>query len=322
MKITFLLAGLGVLASLASAIAQPVLRSEVAVVSDIVTVGDFYSEAGIVSRKPLFRSPDLGKSGTVNAEIVAKRARAAGLTEAGTNGLREVVVKRLSLAYNADRLKAVVAETLAGQDATLRTEDLDISFHRQPKTIHLPALTEEILRAEQVLWSRTDGRFDIVVRYPDGAGFGELAVTGIAREMVTIATLIQPLRRGAVIQPSDLTSLRLPRARVPARAVISHEEIAGLAARSTLRAQTPLTRADFERPVIVKRGAKVSLVFSLPGMKLTARGQAMDDAALGDVVDVMNLQSRRIVQATVLSRGQVRVEPASALIASLEDRTQ
>jgi len=322
MRITLLLAGIGILASLAAAMAAPVLRSEVAVVSDIVTVGDFYSEAGMVSRTPLFRSPDLGTSGTVSAEIVAKRARAAGLAEAGTNGLREVVVKRLSLAYNADRLKAFVAETLAGQDATIRVEDLDISFHRQPRTIHLPALTEEVLQADHVLWSRTDGRFDILIRYPDGPRFSELSVTGVAREMISIATLIQPLRRGAVIQPSDLTIMRVPRGRVPARAIVSHEEIAGLAARSSLRAQTPLTRADFERPVIIKRGAKVSLVFSLPGMKLTARGQAMDDAALGDVIDVMNLQSRRIVQATVQSRGQVRVEPTSALIASLEDRNR
>ena len=41
----------------------------------------------------------------------------------------------------------------------------------------------------------------------------------------------------------------------------------------------------------------------------------------GDVIDIMNLQSRRKISATVISRGQVRVEP-SVPVASLNERAQ
>ena len=50
---------------------KPVLRSQVMTLSDIVTVGDFYSNAGMLASKPLFRSPDMGTSGNVPADVVA-----------------------------------------------------------------------------------------------------------------------------------------------------------------------------------------------------------------------------------------------------------
>ena len=51
-------------------------------------------------------------------------------------------------------------------------------------------------------------------------------------------------------------------------------------------------------------------------------GQAMEDGAAGDTIDIMNLQSRQIVTATVVSRGQVRIEPVTPLIASLNKGAQ
>ena len=63
----------------------PVLRSQVMTLSEIVTVGDFYSNAGTHAEKPLFRSPDMGTSGDVAANLVAERAPRGG-SDIGRNG--------------------------------------------------------------------------------------------------------------------------------------------------------------------------------------------------------------------------------------------
>ncbi|MTH97622.1 flagellar basal body P-ring formation chaperone FlgA [Roseibium sp. RKSG952] len=305
------------LAQPAAATDTPILRAEVRTFAEIVTVGDFYANAGTSADVPLFRAPDMGTSGKVPADVVARRALAAGLTGAGTNGLREVEVRRLAETYDAERLKDFIRKTLAGRDASIQQDNLDVSFYRPPSTIHVDPKADEPLKASRVLWSRNDGRFDIYLSVHDQHGEDLVNLRGIAREVVEVAALAQPLRRGQIVKAEDLTSVRMARSQVPARALTDATELVGLAARNALRANAPLSRQDFERPVLIARGDKLTVTYFMPGMKLTTRGQAMEDGAEGDTIDVMNLQSRRIVPAIVLSRGQVRVQLNAPVVASL-----
>ena len=48
---------------------------------------------------------------------------------------------------------------------------------------------------------------------------------------------------------------------------------------------------------------------------LTARGKAVEAGAMGDVVGVLNIQSNRTVQATVIGPGRVTSPPPGPLIA-------
>ena len=43
----------------------------------------------------------------------------------------------------------------------------------------------------------------------------------------------------------------------------------------------------------------------MPGILLTVRGKALEAGAVGDVVSVLNIQSNRTVQATVIGPGRV-----------------
>lgn len=300
----------------------PVLRPEVHTLSEIVTIGDFYENAGPFADAPLFRSPDLGTSGDVSADMVAKRAQAAGLLSASTNGLAKVVVYRRAETYDRQALEGLVRKALAAQDASLSAEDIDVSLSQAPATIHANPGAAEPVHVDRVLWSRPDGRFTLQLAIAGLNGVRNLTIAGYAREMVEVAALVQPLRRGAILKRADLTTIRLARNSVPARALTSPSDILGLAARGNLRASIPLTRNDFERPTLIPRGEKVMITYQLAGMKLTTRGQAAEDGAMGDVIDIMNLRSRRIVSATVIGRGEVHVDPPVPVVASLNERTQ
>ena len=69
------------------------------------------------------------------------------------------------------------------------------------------------------------------------------------------------------------------------------------------------TPARFERTaaptgdIAVRRGDMLTLVYIAPGMQLTTRARATNDAAIGDPVRVVNLQSNRTVEATVTGIG-------------------
>ncbi|MBG6166456.1 flagella basal body P-ring formation protein FlgA [Labrenzia sp. EL_195] len=300
---------------------QPVLRSQVMTLSEIVTVGDFYSDAGAHAAKPLFRSPDMGTSGNVPANLVAERARAAGLTTAGTDGLRTVVVHRGATELGRDQLASLVRKTLAERNAGIDPTNLDVKLIQAPNRVLADPKVAEPIRFDRVDWVQASGRFIIQASVAVEHGTEPLTLTGIAHEMVEVVTLAQPLRRGDILKEEDLTVMRLARSKTPAGAVIDPSEVTGMAARNSIRANMPLSRRNFQRPVLVTRGDKVTVTFNMPGLKLTSRARALEEGAKGDVVDVMNLQSRRIIPATVMSRGQVRVHTANPVVASLNSET-
>ena len=73
--------------------------------------------------------------------------------------------------------------------------------------------------------------------------------------------------------------------------------------------------AELEAPVVVERGEIVALVFTVPGMTLTARARALENAGADEIARFVNLQSNRTVEAMVEGPGLARVvagAPASS----------
>lgn len=68
------------------------------------------------------------------------------------------------------------------------------------------------------------------------------------------------------------------------------------------------------KPILVQRNDTVTIFYEAPGLSLTLRGQAQDSGALGDTIGVMNLQSKRLVQAVVTGPGRVAITPSPARV--------
>ncbi|SDU24346.1 flagellar basal body P-ring formation chaperone FlgA [Stappia sp. ES.058] len=301
------------------AIAAGALRSHVAVTADVVTVGDFYPDAGRFATTPLFRAPDLGTSGPVPAAVVADRARAAGYLDAQTDGLRHVVVERLAVTIGMPQLEAAVREALAARYPDAEHDLLEVSLRGFPGTLQAATGTHDPVSVTSVTWRRASGQLTASLRINAGTQSRTANLTGRAMEMAQVYALARPLDRGAVVRAGDLIVKNVPRTRLTARHVENPEEVVGLAARRGIQADRPLREADFEPPLLVKRGSKVTLVFKTAGLTLTTIGRALANGAEGDIVDILNLQSRRTVSGIVRAHDQVEVGLVHRRIAQLQE---
>ena len=69
--------------------------------------------------------------------------------------------------------------------------------------------------------------------------------------------------------------------------------------------------ADLVKPDLVQRDQAVTVIFQTAGLYLTTRGKALDNGTEGDVVSVLNIQSKRTVTGIVTGRGQVTIQIAT-----------
>ena len=60
----------------------------------------------------------------------------------------------------------------------------------------------------------------------------------------------------------------------------------------------------------------MTLIYEVPGIVLTIRGKAADSGAEGDVISVLNEQSKRTVQGTIVGPGRVLVSNGSPRLAA------
>jgi flagella basal body P-ring formation protein FlgA len=128
------------------------------------------------------------------------------------------------------------------------------------------------------------------------------------------------LNRGDVLKASDFAIERRPKSEFANEPPASTTEIAGLAARRSVRVGQPLRNADLMKPEIVKKNDMVLLHYAVPGIVLTMRGQAQDSGTEGDVVNVLNIGSKRVIQGVVTGPGRVTIlAPKAARLAAVTE---
>ncbi|HEX5508631.1 MAG TPA: flagellar basal body P-ring formation chaperone FlgA [Pseudolabrys sp.] len=287
---------------------KPRLRAEAVVSSDVVRIGDLVANAGIVADVPIFRAPDLGSTGTVSAQRVAEAVRAHAIVGLDTAGLDEVVVTRAARTVAANEIESIIARALATRYSLGGPDDLALNFDRGLGPVYVPKAVKGEPHVTRLTFERHSGRFSATVEI-HGAGSAGYAqrFTGIATPTTTVVMLARAINRGDIIKSSDIVTERRPRAEVGADAISSPEQAIGSAARSSIQPQRPLRRFELMKPDLVQRDQAVTLVYRVPGITLTMRGKALESGAQGDLVSVLNEQSKRTVQGTVAGPGHVLV---------------
>lgn len=289
------------------------LRSRVEIDDAIVTLGDLFEGAGDLADRAVFRAPDLGVTGALPANEAVKAAAAAGLAVDRLPTFGSVTVVRRAVTIDADTLRALVAEAAAARlGAAVETIDVTIDETVTPVVAAATARTPAAL-TDFVLQSAS-GRFNATLAIDVGDGTRPVALAGRAVETIAVPVLSRPIDRRSVIHASDVTIVRIDKRRVPGSAVIDAGEVIDMAAKRPLRAGEVIATADIEPPRVVLRGDLVTLQYSRPGLTLSARGRALGDGAKGDIVSVLNEQSKRTIQGIVTGAGTVAVTASSPTV--------
>jgi flagella basal body P-ring formation protein FlgA len=312
-----MVAMLGRAASAEAPSAAPRLKELVTVSAEIVRIGDLVENAGMAADVPVFRAPDLGQTGAVPIARVADALRPYDIAGLDTSGLSEVVVTRLSRALTATDITGRIARAFAGQYGFGDAQNLAVILDRDIRILHIePTVTADLIVARLNVEPRT-GRFDIAFELPGStlSRRAALRFTGTVTETIEAATLTRSLKPGEVVKASDVTMERRPKAELRGDGMAAGQAV-GLAAKVALRGGQALRTDDLIKPQVVQRNESVTIYYEVPGILLTVRGKALEAGAVGDVVGVLNIQSNRPVQATVIGPGRVSIAAAGPLIAT------
>jgi flagella basal body P-ring formation protein FlgA len=141
-----------------------------------------------------------------------------------------------------------------------------------------------------------------------------MAYPAFAETGMRVVVPNRDIARGETIAEADLVYGTIPSTNVFAGIATSADALRGMEARRVLRAGQIVRIDDVRHPVVIAKGAIVTMTFEAPGVVLSASGRAMSEGGLGDTVTVQNPASFRQISGVVTGPGTVRVNSAALTV--------
>ena len=114
------------------------------------------------------------------------------------------------------------------------------------------------------------------------------------------------IMRGAPLDSADLGS-RIETIRLHKSSVWDRTQLKGAMSKQSILAGRAITLSDLERAQVIKSGTIITLVATINGLGVEARGMALQHGGIGDIIRVRNLASKKVLTGRVIDMGRVEI---------------
>lgn len=223
------------------------------------------------------------------------------------NGPTDVRITRQAATLPAGRIKQAV-ETAIRSRMPWKNEDVTISDVTFDETINLPTgkLSYQFVpnRNEDYLGQTILALHLFVNSQP----VRKIWVNATITVMANVVTVIRPMGKHRHFELADLSVERRDLAKLPSGTVSRIEDALGNRTTRMIYPNTVLQSSMISSPPLVNRGDVVRIVAISGSMTITATGMAKQKGSKGEMVRVVNTDSKRIVTARVTGPGAVEVD--------------
>lgn len=295
------------------------LHPAVTVSQDVVRLGDLFDDAGKAADVVIAQAPAPGLAGQLSVSRISLAARRSGIDWHNHAGLTHVVIARAGVQVPETDIAAAIADAVTARSPSLSDpSSLQVDFAQGLSGIQVADGAPLTVKVEQLAWNNRNGTFAAAIRAPADDALAPLRrVSGRAYPVRDVPVLSRDMMPGDVVKARDIQWVKLPASRVAGNIVGSENQLKGMSPRRPVRAGEPLRLSDMEPPVLVGKGAQVDVVYKTGALTLTARGRALEDGAIGDVVRIMNIRSNRTIEGTVSAPNTISIDASSPARASL-----
>ena len=265
---------------------------DVTITGQNITLGDVFDGIDKNADFVLAPAPKPDTVITWDAQTLNRVARAFNLPWSASAS-DQIHIRRLASLVTEDMIKDAISIALEKEGLT---GAYDLDFVGAKPEIILPHNIDAAIEIEAASYNTSRQTFSATVRTSDNQ---LKQFTGIAYPLVEIPVLKSPLARGDVITRNMVTELKVRADYVTEKIVVQPNDLIGMTPRRIIRANAAIDVADLDKPIMVKRGDLVTMELKNGPISITAIAKAMENGTKGDVIRLINVDSKRTLDARV-----------------------
>jgi flagella basal body P-ring formation protein FlgA len=279
------------------------LRPQVVVEEAAIRLSDLFEGAGPRAAAVIGSAPGPGRRIVLDTAQLAAIARTYGVAWRPLADER-AVIERPGRPLQREEITDVLRPDLLLQGMEAEAE-LEMPGFVAPQ---VPPGAMLQLTAEQAAFDPATRRFAAtLVIAADGLPVQRMRLAGRAVSTVPMVVATHRMALGEVLGPGDVRVVRVPAGRLRPGAAQALDQVLGQQLRRPASAEMPVALADLGAPVVIEKNGLVTMQVEAPGLTLATQGKALEPGGRGQVISVINLASRSVVEAEVLGPGRVRV---------------
>jgi flagella basal body P-ring formation protein FlgA len=285
------------------------LRPQARIEGAYITLGDLFSGLPPDQEKvPVAHAPQPGQQAVLDYRWLAGIAQRYHVDWRPRTTADQTIVSRDSQTIGMDQIAKEIKKALIDRGIP---QPFMVDMSGETFSINLPVDAAAQIEITGLNINRQTQRFLADVTTGRGtAARRTYRLSGRYLPLVHVPVLVEPVRRGDIVREDQVKMVDARADRLQADIIRDPADIVGKEARRTLGPNEPLLARDLTAPILVRRGAIVTIRLDTPNMSLTARGRALESGSKGDVIKVVNLQSNKTVQVQVEAENDVRALPA------------
>jgi flagella basal body P-ring formation protein FlgA len=252
------------------------------------------------------QAPKPGQILTLDARFLQQVARASRLDWTPASKYQKITIGRMSQRVTATMVRSAIADAVQARIGS--SADLDIALDGGDLEFDLPTDVENSVTVSAINFDPVSSRFAAILVAPaDGPPVIQRNVFGTVFEMAQVPVPKRLISAGAIIGADDLEWQPVRLTRLSGNSLTDADQLVGRMAKRPLKAGQILRQSDVAVSPVIHKNDLVQLVVKTGQMTLSVQGKAMQDAALGQTVRVINVNSNRQLSGTVVDAGTVAV---------------
>ncbi len=288
------------------------LRTNVMVDDDVVRLGDLFMESLSVGDTPIAQAPAPGQTISFDARFLTQLARAYHLDWRPASKFEKVLVGRMSQRVPANSVIGALTDAIherTGNDARMELviDGGDVEFV-------LPMDVSASVGVRNLQYDPTSQRFAAQLIVPaDGPTAQARQVSGSIFETIDIPVFSHPMNAGTTVQNEDLQWISVRTDRLIGNVITDARQLVGMTTKRPLRTGQMLRGSDLVMTPTVRKNTLVTLSLQSGPMMLTVTGKALEDAAIGQPIRVINVNSKKDLTGIVRDASTIIVPVAGQL---------
>jgi flagellar basal body P-ring formation protein FlgA len=216
-----------------------------------------------------------------------------------------IVVRRESTSISQEQIEAIFTKYIT-DNSPWKREDIVIqrvNFSGIPK-IPTGHMTYEVIPGSK---ERFIGNITASIDFfVNGEKVRTLGVAGRVEVHQNVFLAARPFKQNEIITLADLELKKVNITDAADRYAMKPEQVENRRVLRNVSLHQPIELKDLDKPLVLKRGDPVTIVFDLPGLQVTAKGQVNVDAGVGDSLAVTNISSKKTVFCKVVDSQTLR----------------
>ncbi|HRQ62114.1 MAG TPA: flagellar basal body P-ring formation chaperone FlgA [Alphaproteobacteria bacterium] len=273
--------------------------------SDVLTLGDVFYDLPRDAGKVLGPAPRPGSEMVLDSKTLTRVAMALNLPWRPAGAHEKISFTRAATMIDADTVETVIKRELSAKglpgkfDLIVTSGSADIILPQsQPASFDITDLTFDLQK----------GLFKAAIAAPTAANaLVKQEVSGAIEQIVPVPVLRESLSNGAIIGERDIEVIEVPGRQIASKTILAPSDIIGMTPRRTVLAGSPLSREELAAPQLVQRGKSVLMTYKSGSLVLTSQGKALENAAKGERVRVVNSSTNRTLEGVAVAEGEVEI---------------